>query len=122
VAPAELKAWLRQYRPDALLSRHKFVKSSLDQLGQAIPQNIAFADIFLEDTNGRLAGARQNCVRVGEVAVELLAGQMHQHVQGVPQIPTATFIEGTWFDGRTLPRRIPAGGGTLKSPVAAGNR
>ncbi len=105
VPAAELKTWLRRYRPEVLLSRWTFVGPALATLGVSVPANVGFAEIFLEETNGQVAGVRQNCHHVGEVAVELLAVQLHQHVQGVPSVPTATFVEGTWFDGKTLPWR-----------------
>lgn len=103
VPAGALKAWVREHQPEVIISREVFVLPSLAKLQLHVPDDLAFAEIFLEETNGRVAGVRQNCRRVGEVAVELLVGQMHQHVVGVPEIPTATYVEGTWFDGRTLP-------------------
>jgi LacI family transcriptional regulator len=46
---------------------------------------------------------RQNHQTVGAVAVEILAGQLQHNKFGVPEIPTTTFVEGTWFDGATCP-------------------
>jgi LacI family transcriptional regulator len=100
-----LQEWLRINKPEVVLSRDQFVLPGFAALGLSVPRDLAFVEIFLEHCDGRIAGVHQNCRRVGEVAVEILAGQLHQNARGVPKIPTATFIEGTWFEGGSLPRR-----------------
>ena len=109
VPAANLRKWLDVNKPEVILSRGIFVRGSLAELGLVVPRDVAFADIFLEKTDGRVAGVRENCIRVGAVAVEILAGQLHQNAMGVPVVPTATFVEGTWFNGKTLPLRRRAG-------------
>ena len=103
-----LSKWLRTYRPEVILSFGPFVQARFGELGLSVPKDIAFVEIFLENPDGRIAGVHQNCHRVGELAVEILAGQLHQNVYGIPSIPTATLVEGTWFDGESLPVRQPA--------------
>lgn len=106
VVPTELlSGWLKAHRPEVLISFGAFVRKPLAKLGLSIPDDIAFVEIFLDGVDGKTAGVRQNCLRVGELAIETLAGQLNQHVYGVPEIPTATLVEGTWFDGESLPRR-----------------
>lgn len=96
--------WLDKHRPEILLSKAEFVLPALKTLKLRIPQDIAFADLFLDDSTGLVAGVRQNHSTVGELAVELLAGQLQHNKYGVPAIPTTTFVEGTWFDGASCPR------------------
>jgi LacI family transcriptional regulator len=84
----------------------------LKQAGFTVPKDVAFVDVFLEDLSGRVAGVKQNHTTVGALAVEILAGQLQHHKYGVPEIPTTTFVEGTWFDGATCPPRDRAAGGT----------
>ena len=98
-----LAAWLRRHRPDALIGKAEFVLPTLDALGLRIPRDVAFVDIFLDDLGGKTAGVIQNHTEVGRLAVELLAGQLQQHKYGVPAIPTTTYVEGTWLEGRSLP-------------------
>jgi LacI family transcriptional regulator len=87
-----------------LISKEQFVQPLLAELGLAMPRDIAFAEIFL-DPDGQTAGVRHNCERVGELAVEILDGQLQHHPHGVPSFPTTTLVEGTWFDGKSLPLR-----------------
>lgn len=98
-------AWFERNRPEAIISKAEFVIPQFKALGLRVPRDVGFVDIFLDDTTGRTAGVRQNHATVGALAVEMLAGQLQQNKRGVPEIPTTTFVEGTWFDGRTLPRR-----------------
>jgi len=103
-----LAQWLKQYRPEVLIGHGRFVLPHLAAIGLAVPRDLAFVEMYLEP-NGRAAGVRHNCARVGELAVEILAGQLQQYAWGIPPFPTTTLVEGTWFDGDTLPpRRAPA--------------
>lgn len=104
---AAFREWYHHHRPEALISWDPFVRPRLAELGLSVPRDLAYADIFLEAIDGQVAGVRQNCRRVGELAVEILAGQLQQHIFGIPPYPTTSLVEGTWFDGATLPVRRP---------------
>ena len=102
---AELKAWIERYRPEVIISNGSFVLPVLKELGREIPRDVAFVDVFLEDFSGKTAGVRQNHGTVGATAVEILAGQLQHNKFGVPEIPTTTYVEGTWFGGASCPVR-----------------
>jgi len=101
-----LDDWLNRHRPDAVISAGVFVRDRFLEMGISVPQDFAYADILLGDFDGKTAGVRQNCRRVGELAVEILTRQLQQHTFGLPELPTATLVEGTWFDGESLPGRV----------------
>jgi LacI family transcriptional regulator len=109
VSTEQLSGWLHAHRPEVILSYGPFIKESLAKLGLSIPKDIAFVETFLETPDGTTAGVHQNCLRVGELAIEILAGQLHQHSFGIPSIPTATLVEGAWCDGASLPARKSCG-------------
>ena len=77
-------------------------------MGLRIPGDVAFVDVFWDEYNGQTAGVRQNHETVGALAVEILAGQLQHNKYGVPEIPTTTFVEGTWFDGASCPMPVRA--------------
>lgn len=106
---AEFKKWYDEHRPEVILSRRSFIQPCLDAMGLKVPEDVAFIDLFLEegDEDGSVAGVRQNHHAVGELALEVLAGQLHYHKFGIPAIPTRTQVEGTWFDGATCPPYEP---------------
>jgi LacI family transcriptional regulator len=104
----EFKQWLERYRPEVLISREGYVQPRLVELGLTAPRDLAFVEIYHE-AEGRAAGVRHNCDRVGELAVEILAGQLQQYAWGIPSFPTTTLVEGTWHDGPSLPPRRASG-------------
>jgi len=101
--PVAFARWFKKYKPDVVISKASFVRPRFVELGLRVPQDVAFVDVFLDDFDGHTAGVRQNHDTVGELAVEILAGQLHHNKYGVPEIPTTTYVEGTWFDGATCP-------------------
>lgn len=103
--PVPLADWIKRHRPDVLIGKSEFVTGTFKQLGLRIPKDLAFIDIFLDDLGGKTAGVVQNHREVGRLAIELLAGQLQQNKYGIPAIPTTTYVEGTWRDGRSLPNR-----------------
>jgi LacI family transcriptional regulator len=103
VDPLPFTRWLDRYRPEVLIGKESFVSECLAAMKLRVPKDIAFVDVFLEDVTGRTAGVRQNHAAVGALAVEILAGQLQHNKFGVPEIPTTTYVEGTWFDGATCP-------------------
>ena len=117
--PAEVAHWFQQHRPDVILSKSSFVMPGLGELGLRVPDDVAFVDLFLEDTSGDLAGVRQNHELVGATAVEILAGQIHHSKLGQPAVATSTFVEGTWFDGQSCP--IRSGGLTSGTSIILDN-
>jgi LacI family transcriptional regulator len=105
-APLEsFQAWFERYQPEVIISKASFVLPTLKKMGLSIPRDVALVDMFLEAKGSRVAGVRQNHDTVGSLAVEILAGQLQQNKLGVPAIPTTTFVEGTWCDGDSCPRR-----------------
>lgn len=99
------RAWYTKHRPEVIISKGSFVLPLLERMKLKVPKDVAFVDVFLEEFSGATAGMRQNHKTVGAVAVEMLAGQLQHNKVGIPEIPTTTFVEGTWFDGRSCPAR-----------------
>jgi LacI family transcriptional regulator len=108
--------WHRRFRPEVVVSYAPFVLPTLAALGLSVPDDLAYADIFLTNKDGVLAGVHQNCEQVGEIAMELLASDLHQNIRGIPVVPTATLVEGAWCDGASLPTApIDASHATLQT-------
>lgn len=109
VAPSQsFSRWFKKYKPEVIISKASFVQPRFAEMGLRVPRDVAFVDVFLDEFDGRTAGVRQNHETVGELAVEILAGQLHHNKYGIPEIPTTTYVEGTWFDGASCPALVPA--------------
>ncbi len=109
-----LARWFDQNQPEAIVSFTPLALEHLARLRLSAPRDFAYADLCLPD-NPATAGIRQNCERVGEIAVELLATQLEQNVSGLPDVPTITAVTGTWVEGHSISavrefERAPAAG------------
>jgi len=105
--PESFQRWFNTWKPEVIISRSAFVEPCLKELGIRVPEDVAYVDLFLDDDTGKTAGVRQNHEDVGALAVEILAGKISQNKMGIPNIPTTTFVEGTWINGESLP--LPEG-------------
>ncbi|AOS43568.1 HTH-type transcriptional regulator DegA [Lacunisphaera limnophila] len=104
--PEAFAEWYEKYQPEVIISKASFVLPLLKKMGLSVPRDVAFVDVFLDDFSGKTAGVKQNHTTVGALAVEILAGQLQHNKYGVPEIPTTTYVEGTWHNGASCP--IPA--------------
>ena len=98
-----LSRWLKKHRPEVVVGHGPYLLPQLETLGLAVPGDVAFVELHLSTDDGRIAGALHNSRRVGELAVEILSGQLQHNVYGLPAYPTVTLVEGTWRDGASLP-------------------
>ena len=105
--PDAFAAWFEKYQPEVIISKASFVLPLLKRMGLAVPRDVAFVDVFLDDLSGKTAGVKQNHTTVGALAVEILAGQLQHNKYGVPEIPTTTYVEGTWHNGASCPMPAP---------------
>lgn len=107
--PRSFAEWFNEYRPEVVISKASFVLPLLVAMRLRVPRDVAFVDVFLNKPGGRTGGVRQNHATVGALAVEILAGQLQHNKYGVPEIPTTTYVEGTWFDGASCPAKTKSG-------------
>lgn len=99
-----LRRWLTTHSPDVILGSRVDALEKLGACGLRVPEDMAFVDLFREEGQGGPAGVRQGCERAGEIAVELLTGQLQRNQQGLPEVPTVTLVENLWCEGESLPR------------------
>lgn len=104
---ASLLRWHRQYRPQVVLGTSPAVFDHLRRSGFRVPEDFAYADLHLAGPDTGLAGVWTQAAKVGELAVEMLAGQLQQNLLGLPAVATVTTVGGSWCDGATLPGATP---------------
>ncbi len=105
VPVTEFEQWRLKHKPEVIISYSEFVKAAFEMLQIQTPNDFAYIDICPETKDGQHAGVFNNCTRVGELAVEILAGQLQQNQIGLPDYPTVTKVEGTWIEGESLPKK-----------------
>lgn len=101
--PAELRAWLKRDRPDAVITPVPFFKALTDQLGLRIPADLAVATTSLLD-GGLDTGSDQNSHEIGRVAVSTLASLVLENQRGIPAYQRRILVEGRWVQGTSMPK------------------
>jgi len=100
--------WMNGERPDAVIGFGPRQFQTLKELGYAIPRQVAFAALDVEQTRlahlEEVSGINQNLPLVGASAIDMLAGLLYHNEQGLPKDPVCSMIEGYWVSGRTAPR------------------
>ena len=107
--PRELAAWIRRYRPDAVIGFSYFLWALRDQ-GFLIPKEIGFASLdkamnseILRTTDDGDAGMKDMRMECLLAAVELLDHQIRHHQFGLPRESRTITVNSQWIDGKTLP-------------------
>ncbi len=94
--------WLEREKPDVILTLYNVVRRWLGELGWAVPGDIGLIQLERRGDSPDWAGMDQHNDVVGEAAVEMLVGMIHQNASGVPEFPRATMVGSTWVDGATV--------------------
>ncbi|HEU5396190.1 MAG TPA: LacI family DNA-binding transcriptional regulator, partial [Verrucomicrobiae bacterium] len=98
-----LQQWLRQHRPEAVLTSDPEVPGMMRELGYRIPQDIAVAGTTVLDIPWVDAGIDQHAEAIGRTAVETLLKQINVNERGEPPYPSRILVESRWKDGASLP-------------------
>ncbi len=98
----QLRAWLKQSKPDAIITTLSGLHDLLDRIGCKIPEDVAVCATSVVDGNFD-SGVDQNPLEVGHVAMRTLAGLIHQNERGIPRYCRRILVEPRWVDGTSLP-------------------
>jgi len=99
-----LDVFLKQHRPDALLTNFWDVADWLLELGIDVPTDLGLAYLSVTDRTPTFSGINENSHAIGEAALNLLATMIQRNEFGIPPIPRHIMIEGYWVDGKTVRR------------------
>lgn len=96
-----LLAWLREHRPEVVLSTESTVWDILRRGRLPGKARVGFAHMHLTAELAGCTGIDQNNERVASAAVDLVAEQLHANSFGPPEVPKTVLIEGRWVPGTT---------------------
>lgn len=105
LTPEKLRAYLRRYKPDALLTNFWNMGEWLRGLKVTVPNELGLAYLSVTERNPTDAGINENSFAIGEAAMDLLATMIRSHELGVPPVPRHIMIDGFWVNGKTVRRR-----------------
>ena len=104
VTPVAFLAWIRRERPDVVLCE-TFDRAAFSALLAALPARRRPVVATLNWPNPpAVAGIDQRPERIGEVAVEVVAGMLLRGEKGVPALANTTMVDGVWKTGEWAPR------------------
>ncbi len=95
-----IEPWVRQHRPDIILTAENAVHVLGSLLGPRLGTKIKVCLLDHSGT-GPWPGVHQHPGIIGETAVDLLAGQVQRGEVGFEEHPRVTMVEGRWFPGET---------------------
>jgi LacI family transcriptional regulator len=96
------KTWFEKEQPDVILTLYHTVHKWIRGLGLEVPRDIGLIQLEWRPDHARWAGMHQHNDMVGEAAIEMIIGMIHNNESGVPLFPRATLIGSTWVDGFTV--------------------
>ena len=100
----DLDAFLKEHRPDAILTNFWDVGDWLLELKVRVPMDMGLAYLSVSDRTSIYSGINENSYAIGEAALDLLATMIQRNEFGVPAIPRHILIEGSWVEGKTVRR------------------
>ena len=98
----QLGKWLKQSKPDAIITTLPGLHGLLDRIGCRVPDDVAVCATSVFDGNFD-CGVDQNSSEIGHVAMRMLAGLIHQNERGIPLYCRRILVEGRWIEGASLP-------------------
>ncbi len=99
---AELKPWLDEHKPDAVISNAQETMQTMIGYGYRIPGDVGFAQLDLLPDEEGVAGIYPHWEQIGEVAANQVIDQMTRNEFGLSENPIVTTINGKWIDGDTV--------------------
>ena len=99
--------WVRRNRIDAVLCNWSSIQVMLEREGLRVPEGVACASLLqlCGPAPDNLAGIRPNLLLVGERAVSIVVTQLKSGQIGPPETPSSIYVQSTWQEGPTAPRR-----------------
>lgn len=100
-APATIKEWIQQHKPDAIIGSAQ-VLSTIQSLGYAVPKDIGFVSIDVSEPPIDAAGANHCFEMVGEEAFRLMLTSLNLNLTGVPEHPRVVMVDSHQQPGFSL--------------------
>jgi DNA-binding LacI/PurR family transcriptional regulator len=120
VTAAEFSDWLYRNAPDSLLVYKLPVRTFLAKRGVRVPEDIGLAYLYrTSDEKGGAAGVDGNLDFVGAAALDLVVERLYANSTAPSAHPKEVLIKGTWFEGDTLPPKIPPAPSRSRGPAKA---
>jgi LacI family transcriptional regulator len=119
--PAVFARWLKQHKPDVILTLYNVVFDWLAAAKWRVPQDVGVIQLEWRASRPEVAGMNQHNDIVGEAAVDMLIHKIYHHEFFDESFPRATLIGATWMEGTSVrPQKAARAAKTrARQPVVA---
>lgn len=100
--PAEVAAWLKQHRADALICNYNPRPELLRKEGIRIPEDLGYAALDCAIATPDVSGIDQLPRQMGVAAVNLVTAHLQRHERGAPEYPEVITVRSRWRPGKTV--------------------
>ncbi len=105
--PELFSRWFHREKPDLILTLYHVVRHWLEAMAVRIPEQVGLIQMEWREDHPDWAGMNQRNDIVGEAALEMLIGMIHNNERGIPAFPRATLIGSAWVEGKTASPVLP---------------
>jgi len=100
----KLAAWMKKYKPEAVLTEVAEMRQMLERTGYEVPRDVGLVVESVLDGNSD-TGIFQNPEEIGRVAFLVVMSLINDNARGIPPIFRQSLVSGEWREGHTLPDR-----------------
>ncbi len=115
-AQQRFERWLREAKPDVVISSFHQAGEWIAAAGMKTPDDIGLAHLGLSPDVAGWSGVDFEPTAIGAASIDLLASHIIRNEYGVPKIPKLMRIPGRWVNGSTT--RAPAPGESDTLPAS----
>jgi len=94
--------WLREHRPDAVISRCHDVLAAIAAMKLRVPRDLGYVSLNVVDDAPQVSGIFQHRDVMGATAVDVIHSLLHRNHRGPNEISQGTHVDGSWHEGRTV--------------------
>lgn len=102
--------WYQKYQPDVIIASedppHEGVEEWLKQMKLRVPQEVGLAYTTVFRDEKIRSGVYQNDFEIGKATTDFLIGMLHRNEKGIPVAPIRKLVEGVWYPGKTVRKKI----------------
>lgn len=98
-----IRAWLREHRPQVVVSRCHHFLEAVKMEGLTIPDDMAYISLNVNEDFENATGIRHRRDMLGATAVDVLNSLLHRNHKGPDDVSLGTQVDGIWHEGTTLP-------------------
>lgn len=99
---AKFAKWLKQWKPDSIVSNTEQPLYLARKLGISVPEDLGFASLHRLNPDDPWAGIDRQPHQIGAAGVDLVVGQLQNNEFGLPACPKTVFLSGIWTEGPTV--------------------